>query len=272
MEKYNNEQNGSDELIRKYLKNQLSPSEKQSLEMEISKDTNLQAKTKFIQGLIQIHEQPALAQAGSVLLKLRDQKLATLPPKEKNGSTISKTTYVFRNPAFSQVLILTLVILLSIFLINQMNGNREKLFSDNLIAHPGMLNLPLSPENKLYYPVKYYMNEDWKDATDAFQKIRTDELIYEFHYVVASINTPDKSIQDYQTDILSLLTLKQDLIKKDEALHKLLVDWINYYIALIQIKQGNYRAGKKKVLELISRETILDPSLQEAVSKLMLQI
>lgn len=268
MKKSNNESNGSDELIRKYLKKQLSQSEIQLFEKQLYVDPDLQAKTKLIRSLQQIHEQPSLTKAGTILLGIRRQKLDTLPPKGDSNSRFTTRQTVFRPSIMLGSLFVVIAILLTIFLFNRMDAQRKKLFSDHLIAHPGMLNLPPNQSNKLYYPVLYYANKNWKEAAAEFQKIKEDELIYKFQYAVASVNIPDKTIEDYQVDIRTLLTLKKELIEENKTLHNLLVDWINYYIALIQIKQGNYKAGKKKIMELSERDTSLEPSLQEAVSNL----
>lgn len=272
MEKLENGRNASDELIRKYLNQQLSPSESQHFEEQLQNNPDLQARAELIRGLHQIHNQPTLVEAGSILLQLRAQKLASTLPEDPIEPSSSRYVEILKKPFVFIPIVLILAILISFFIIDRMDAKREQLFNDHLIAHPGMLNQPADPDDKLYNPVRYYQEKEWKKAAAAFRRIKDDELIYKFQYVVASINIPDKTIEDYQNDIRNLIKLKRELIEEDEMLHQLLVEWINFYIALIQIKQGNYKAGKAKIMDLKARESTLEPSLQEAVVDLSEQL
>lgn len=270
MENLENGRIVSNELIRKYLKNELSISEIQWFEKQLDTNPELQAKTELIEGLIRIREQPELIKAGSVLLKLRSAQLKKTGQDNLSGQSTLRFLRFLKSPLVIIPFFLLLAALLSILVINNRDlERRELLFEQHLIAHPGMLNLPTDQTDKLYYPVLYYQEGSWNEATQAFLKIKDDELIYKFQYIVSSINIPDKKWEDYRNDIAMLSQLKEELLEENKILHQLLVEWIDFYIALIQIKQGNYEEGKNKILEMAVQEVLLEPSLQEAVNDLV---
>lgn len=257
-------------LIRRYLTGQLSELEKKEFEQQLTHDSILKRDTEFMSNLYMIYEQPELIKAGKTLLALRAERLRSARlegNKTEPGRSFPRLIPKTRNLLIGSAMILLLLFLLLIINNIIIFADHDQLFKNYLQPHPSIFSQTTSAPPSLRSAINNYDNRNWKEASRLFEEYTNVDPIYQFYYAVATVNL---SKDDYQQDLERFIALKKEL-EMDQPVNKNLIAWVDYYIALITIKQGDFNQGKHMISALAKREN-LDTALHEVIDKMWFRL
>lgn len=136
-----------------------------------------------------------------------------------------------------------LLLLFFILIINNIIifADHDQLFKNYLQPHPSIFSQSTSAPPNLRSAIYNYENSNWEEASRLFKQYTEVDPIYKFYYAVSTVNL---SKSDYQEDLDRFIALKREL-EANQPINKNLIAWVDYYIALINIKQGDFRKANK---------------------------
>nr|MBX2875340.1 hypothetical protein [Saprospiraceae bacterium] len=108
----------------------------------------------------------------------------------------------------------------------------------------------------------------FKEAQVNFEKVEDREEIFLFYSAVSGMLSTEVDIAAINADLLNLRS-KIQLDEEGNYLH--LMDWIDYYEALLFFKQKKFQEGKTQIKEIAERPD-LEADLREIISPFRFQL
>lgn len=246
-----------------YLRGKQSPEDNAKFERRLKEDSALRKETKHVRNLIVVLEDPKLVEIESKILKLRALQIQKIKPQKK--SVRSRGRHFLPKGKAGIIILIMFGLLLTVSTVAVVGTSANRLYRSNLRPFPS--NLPTPEEGSMEPMVEtarsFYMEENWEEAALRFSMIADRNSTYKFHYLVSRIM--DGSYDD-STNLELLTNFEQSLDPLDPYDEQLRL-WVNYYQALILLKQREFSAGKLKLQELSESANVYS-TLKDNVDKL----
>ncbi|HMQ91031.1 MAG TPA: hypothetical protein PKB07_25705 [Flavilitoribacter sp.] len=251
--------NSYEEHIKNYLEGRLPEEEQQIFEEQLNANPLLAEDTRFLKNLIFTLKNPELVSTAQILLNFRNENLGyhtvdpnTVPPKFFLRKSFRLTIYA--------VAIFVLLLIL-IFTNTIIKADFNQIYNNNLSAYPSIFPVQTTGDYKLDLAIKDYVEKDWNGAEKNFKAYAKNEIIYSFYYAVSKLHSHPELLNENEAGFNALII---ELSQKED--YQGFTNWSQYYIALIKIKKGEFKEGKRIVQQLKKNEN-LSPDLQKIIDK-----
>ena len=280
MKKRRSQHFGQEDRLLQYAKGQLPEPDREELEAAFDSSPSLKKDARLIKNLNDVVNNPNWITSAETLLALKKEKLAELNGTTSTNELDSSTKWEYLKRHKIKILLSTLALGLGILSFNNLFliADCDQLYNrflepftktipttDN--ARPELVaavkayeeGLDLSPEERgLYFEI----------ARTNFEKVEDREEIFQFYAAVSGMLSTRVKVEDISTDLLHLRTK----IESDEdGSYAHLMDWIDYYEALLLFKQKRFHEGKDKIKEIASKEDV-EADLREIISPFRTQL
>ncbi len=251
-----------DELMASYINGRLSDEQKIAFEKKLETIDGLREELEFRQMLSFSLNNEYLLSVAQQLLELKEESLQMdtgHPPPSQGSGWFKNMKGLGKN-----ILLISVPIAILLFAIFHGNfflvANCDQLYTRYIEPYPAIF-LNGSNDLELKLAIDYYERGDYERAGPGFFKASSEHPIFLFYYAVTRMyNFPEEPRQN----LIEFSTAKKGLTGE---LYKPFIPWIDYYMALIEFKEDNFKEGKEKI-RLLSQHDDLDLELETAVKKL----
>lgn len=259
-----------EDRLLKYVKGRLSQPEREEIEAALESSPTLKKEARFIKNLTEVVEDPGWANSAEILLALKKEKLAAI-----NGTTTTNKNIFSRFPRvlkrnqlfliFLFGIIATLILLTSNFFIF---ADCSRLYNKYLTAYEDIMTPGEDARPELIAGIEAYEagkadKEQYALALENFNKIKDKDPLFRFYTAVSGMLSPTVDIRQIKAEFA---LLRQEIEEDDEENYVNLLDWIDYYEALLEFKQDKLTAGKAEIGAIAAR-TDLDYELSQVVGR-----
>jgi len=258
-----------EDRLLKYVKGRLSQPEREEVEAAIESSPALKKEARFFKNLTEVVEDPGWANSAEILLALKKEKLAELHGTTTTNKNIFPRV-LKRNKLFLIFLfgiIATLILLTSNFFIfadcNQLYNKYLTAYED--IITPGEGSRPELIAGIQAYEEGKNEKEQYALALDNFNKIKDKDPLFRFYAAVSGMLSPTVEIRQISTEF-ALLRQEIEEKEEEEENYSNLLDWIDYYEALLEFKQDKLKSGKAEIGAIAARPD-LDYELSQVVGR-----
>lgn len=280
MKKRRSQHFGQEDRLLKYATGQLPEPDREELEAAFDSSPTLKKDARLIKNLNEVVNNPAWITSAETLLALKKEKLAEL-----NGTTSTneldssnKRQYFKRHKI--KILVTTLTLVLGLLTLNNfiLIADCDQLY--NRFLEPFTKTIPTTDNARpeLVAAVKAYEEGldlspeerglSFEIARTNFEKVEDREEIFQFYAAVSGMLSTRVKVEDINADLINLRT-KIELDEDGNYAH--LLDWIDYYEALLLFKQKRFHEGKDKIKEMASKDD-LEADLREIISPFRTQL
>lgn len=281
MKKRRSQHFGQEDRLLKYANGQLPDPDREELEAAFDSSPTLKKDARLIKNLNEVVNNPNWITSAETLLALKKEKLAELNGTTSTNELDSSPKWQYLKRHKIKILVTSLTIALGLFLtLNNfiLVADCEQLY--NRFLEPFSKTIPTTENARpeLVAAVKAYEEGlnlspeerglQFEIARINFEKTEDREEIFQFYAAVSGMLSTRVKVEDISTDLLNLRT-KIELDEDGSYAH--LMDWIDYYEALLLFKQKRFHEGKDKIREISSRED-LEADLREIISPFRTQL
>lgn len=252
------------DTVLKYVKGNLTDQEREAFEATLQSSPKLKQEVSFIKNLVGVVEDPHIAKTGSTLLALRRQKLQGIEPDQqqaakKGGNAV--LNYIKKKPAL--VFLFLLAILLTLLVINNIIflADCNHLYHKHLKSYPSIFNTSEANRPELTAAIEAYKAGQFEEAVNGFDAYLDKDPIFRFYATISSLFTEPLDITSTRREFAALRTL----FEEDDA-YRHFIEWIDYYEALLEFKEEDFKTGKSKIWLLHEREE-MDADLKEIIDR-----
>lgn len=264
-----------EDRLLKYVKGRLTQEEHEEMEAALEDSPSLKKEARFIKNLTEVVKDPGWASSAELLLALKKEKLAELDGKTStNKNIIHRFPHILkRNKLFLLFLlgiIASLLILTSNFFIL---ADCSQLYNKYLTAYEDIITPGDGARPELIAGIQAYEEgqtdrEQYAIALENFNKIKDKDPLFRFYTAVSGMLSPTVDIRQIRAEFA---LLRQEIEEDEEDNYGNLIDWIDYYEALLEFKQDKLKSGKAEIGEIAAR-TDLDYELGKVVGRFRYQL
>lgn len=252
------------DTVLKYVKGKLTNQEREAFEATLQSSPKLKQEVSFIKNLVGVVEDPQLAKTGSVLLDLRQQKLQEIQQDQqqaakKGGNAV--LNYIKKKPGL--VFLFLLAILLTLLVINNIIflADCNHLYHKHLKSYPSIFNTSEANRPELTAAIEKYKTGQFEDAVKGFDTYLDKDPIFRFYATISSLFIEPLDIAQARGEFATLRTLFEE-----DDVYRHFIEWIDYYEALLEFKEEDFKTGKSKIWLLHEREE-MDADLKEIIDR-----
>ena len=251
-----------EDTVLKYVKGNLTHQEREAFEATLQSSPKLQQEVRFIKNLVGIVAEPEIAKSGKILLDLRQEKLQDIRQDQqqvaKKGSN-AFTNFIKKKPIvtffFLLAIILTFLVVNNIILLADCNS----LYHKHLKSYPSIFNTSDATRPKLTEAIDAYTAGSFQEAIIGFDTYLDKDPIFRFYATISSLFVDPVNLAQTRAEFAVLRTLFED----DDA-YRHLIEWIDYYEALLEFKEGDFKTGRSKIWILHDSDE-MDADLKEII-------
>ncbi len=280
MKKRRSQHFGQEDRLLKYAKGQLSEPEREELEAALKSSPSLKKDARLIKNLNEVANNPNWLSSVETLMALKSEKLTELNGTTSTSKLDSSSKWQYLKRHKIKILVATLTIALGFLTLNNfiLIADCEQLY--NRFLEPFTKTIPTTENARpeLVAAVKAYEDGleqspeerglNFAIARTNFEKVEDREEIFQFYSAVSGMLSTRVDVEDINADLLNLRT---KILSDEEGIYAHLLDWIDYYEALLFFKQEKFHEGKDKIKEIASKKD-LEADLQEIISPFRFQL
>lgn len=253
------------DTVLKYVKGNLTDQEREAFEATLQSSPKLKQEVSFIKNLVGVVEDPQIAKTGSTLLELRRQKLQEIQHDQqqqaakKGGNAV--LNYIKKKPVL--VFLFLLAILLTLLVINNIIflADCNHLYHKHLKSYPSIFNTSDGTRPELTAAIEKYKTGQFEDAVKGFDSYLDKDPIFRFYATISSLFVEPLDIAQAKGEFATLRT-----VFEDDEVYQHFIEWIDYYEALLEFKEEDFKTGKSKIWLLHERED-MDADLKEIIDR-----
>ncbi len=280
MKKRRSQHFGQEDRLLKYAKGQLPASEREELEAALESSPSLRQDARLIKNLNEVTNNPAWLVSAETLLALKEEKLAALNGTTSTNKLDSSHSWQLFRKHKVKLLISTLSLALAILSYNNflLIADCDQLYNRFLTPFAKIIPTTDNAHPHLVAAVKAYgtgleqnnreRRSYFNEARENFEKVADREEIFQFYSVVSGMLSTEVDIEDIDAD---LLNLRAKIQSDQDGNYLHLLDWIDYYEALLCFKQKKFHEGKARIMQLANKPD-LEADLLEIISPLRFQL
>lgn len=253
------------DTVLKYVKGKLTNQEREAFEATLQSSPKLKQEVSFIKNLVDVVENPQIAKTGSTLLELRRQKLQEIQQGQqyqaakKGGNAL--LNYIKKKPLL--VFLFLLAILLTLLVINNIIflADCNSLYHKHLKSYPSIFNTSDATRPQLAATIDAYKAGQFEEAVKGFDTYLDKDPIFRFYATISSLFIEPLDIARTRAEFTAL----RRVFEEDDA-YRHFIEWIDYYEALLEFKEEDFKTGKSKIWLLQEREE-MDADLKEIIDR-----
>lgn len=254
-----------EDTVLRYVKGDLPHQEREAFEATLQSSPKLQQEVRFIKNLVGIVAAPEIAKSGKTLLDLRQEKLQEIrqDQQQQNAKKGSNTVLnvMKKKPIltflFLFAIILTLLVVNNIIFLADCN----RLYHKHLKSYPSIFNTSDATRPKLTEAIDAYTAGNFQKALTGFDTYLDKDPIFRFYATISSLFIEPVNLTQTRGEFATLRTLFED----DDA-YRHLIEWIDYYEALLEFKEDDFKTGKSKIW-LLHESDEMDADLKKIIDK-----